>query len=127
MQTGSCLCGSVTYALEGPLRPSVGCHCRQCRKTSGHYWSATQVPTDRLHITNDAGLTWFRSSDTAQRAFCNRCGSSMFWTMDSEDTTSIATGTLDGDTGLTTSKHIFVEDKGDYYDIEDGPEQLAKY
>lgn len=127
MHTGSCLCGSVTYTVKGPLRPSVACHCSQCRKTSGHYWSATQVPTERLTITNDAGLTWFRSSDSAQRAFCNRCGSSLFWTLDCEDQTSIATGTLDGDTGLKTTKHIFVKDKGDYYDIEGGPEQLAKY
>ncbi len=41
--TGSCLCGAVTYEVRGDLRPSVACHCSQCRKTSGHYWSATQV------------------------------------------------------------------------------------
>lgn len=127
MKTGSCLCGAVTYTVDGPLRPSVACHCTQCRKTTGHYWSATQVPTDKLTITNEEGLTWFRSSDTAQRAFCNKCGSSLFWTLDGEDTTSIGTGTLDGETGLRTSQHIFVEDKGDYYEIEDGPEQLAQY
>lgn len=127
MKTGSCLCGAVTYALAGELRPSVACHCTQCRKTSGHYWSATQVPNEAFTVTKDDGLKWFRSSDTARRGFCTECGASMFWQMDGEGATSVATGTLDGPTGLQTDKHIFVTDKGDYYDIEANVEQVAKY
>ena len=120
---GSCYCGAVQYELHGELRPSVACHCTQCRKTSGHYWSATQVPNKGFMITKDTGVKWFRSSDTAGRAFCKECGSSLFWQLDGEDATSVATGTLDGETGLTTSKHIYVKDKGDYYEIEAGPNQ----
>ena len=32
---------------------------------------------------------------------------------------SIAAGTLDGKTGLTTAFGIFADDKGDYYDLPD--------
>ncbi|PLS20046.1 GFA family protein [Neptunicoccus cionae] len=120
MKTGSCLCGAVTFEVSGDLRPSVACHCTQCRKTSGHYWSATQVPSDRLTLTRSDGLQWYQSSPTARRGFCSVCGSSLFWEMDGEGATSIGTGTLDGDTGLHTEKHIFVADKGDYYEIADG-------
>jgi hypothetical protein len=127
MKSGSCLCGAVTYTLEGELRPSMACHCTQCRKTSGHYWSATQVPTDKFTVTKEAGLKWFRSSNAARRGFCAECGSSLFWQLDGEYTTSVATGTLDGPTGIKTEQHIFVADKGDYYDIEDGVEQVAQY
>lgn len=118
MKTGSCLCGGVTYELGGPLRNSVACHCSQCRKTSGHYWSATQVPNDQFHITRDATLAWYQSSATARRGFCNTCGASLFWQLNGEGATSIASGTLDGPTGITTDRHIFVEDKGDYYQVE---------
>ena len=127
MKTGSCLCGAVTYELHGALRPSMACHCTQCRKTSGHYWSATQVNTENFILTKEDGLKWYRSSDTARRGFCSECGSSMFWQWDGEGKTSIATGTLDGPTGLKTEQHIFVADKGDYYDIEEGVEQVAQY
>lgn len=120
---GSCCCGAVAYELSGLLRPSVACHCSQCRKTSGHYWSATQVPNSGFKITKDDGLKWFRASNTARRGFCTECGSSMFWQHDGEDATSVGTGTLDGETGIETAAHIFVADKGDYYDIETGPEQ----
>jgi hypothetical protein len=47
--------------------------------------------------------------------------------MDGEGMTSIASGTLDLPTGLITAKHICVADKGDYYEIEAGPEQLEKW
>lgn len=121
---GSCLCGGVTFELIGPLRNSVACHCLQCRKTSGHYVSATQVEAGHLKITQDDTLTWYRSSLPAERGFCNRCGSSLFWRHDDDNgATSVMSGTLDGDTGITTEKHIFVADKGDYYTIADGTPQ----
>ncbi len=121
MLTGSCLCKSVTYEVSGPLRSSVACHCVQCRKTSGHYVSATQAPSGQLLITKDTTLIWYQSSEKAQRGFCNRCGSSLFWRHEDDGgAVSIMSGTLDGPTGLKTEKHIYVADKGDYYDITDG-------
>lgn len=116
MKRGSCLCGAITYASKGPWRPCIACHCGQCRKTSGHFWSATQVPTDTLEISGDT-LTWFQSSPSARRGFCSVCGSSLFWQREGEGTTSIGCGTLDGPTGLLTDKHIYLENKGDYYAI----------
>ncbi len=120
MHTGSCLCGGVTYTLTADLRNSVACHCVQCRKTSGHYVSATQVGPDQLTITRDDSLRWYQSSPQAQRGFCATCGSSLFWRHDADNgATSVMSGTLDGATGITTEKHIFVADKGDYYEIAD--------
>ena len=117
VHNGSCLCGAVRYAVHGPLRDSVACHCSQCRKTSGHYWSATRAKTADLHLLEDRGLRWFRSSGNATRGFCQHCGASLFWRPDGADTTSIGSGTLDDTTGLKTRCHIFVEGKGDYVDI----------
>ena len=115
--TGSCECGAVVFELSGKLRDVVACHCGQCRKTSGHYWAATSVPTPQLHLHKSKGLTWYRSSDVARRGFCKGCGSSLFYQLDDEGRTLVGAGTLDGATGARTAKHIFVKDKGDYYDI----------
>ncbi|MCF2871304.1 GFA family protein [Octadecabacter sp. G9-8] len=128
MKTGSCLCGGVAYTLTGELRPSVACHCVQCRKTSGHHVSATQVNPDQLQFTSDATLAWFQSSPKAQRGFCNHCGSSLFWRHEDDGgRVSVMSGTIDGATGLHTDKHIYVADKGDYYEIADGLPQLKTY
>lgn len=120
MKTGSCLCGAVTYELTGDLRPSVACHCLQCRKSSGHYVSATQVQPEQLKLTSDANLTWYQSSPKAQRGFCSACGSSLFWKhKDDNGAVSVMSGTIDGATDIATAKHIFTAFKGDYYDIAD--------
>ncbi|MEO0342776.1 MAG: GFA family protein [Pseudomonadota bacterium] len=125
--TGRCECDAVQYKLKGPLRDSVACHCKQCRRTSGHYFSATAVSNERLSLIKTDGLKWYRSSENAERGFCKKCGSSLFWRRNGEGTTSVCSGTLDDPTGLKTSKHIFVADKGDYYEIADGLPQLEAY
>ena len=69
MKTGSCLCGSVKYEVNGPLRPVVACHCEQCRKQTGTYMSATAAKDADLKIVENRGLKWFRSSERASRGY----------------------------------------------------------
>lgn len=117
MIKGSCLCGQISFSTPGPLRPVVACHCQQCRKTTGHHVAATSAPRETINITGS--VTWFKSSDTAQRGFCGTCGSQMFWDGPGKNM-SIMAGCIDGETGVTLAGHIFCADKGDYYDIADG-------
>jgi len=115
--TGGCLCGAVRYELIPPLRPVVACHCLRCRRTTGHYVSATAVPRERFAVASSDALQWYRSSPHAERGFCRVCGSNLFWIADGRDTISIMAGTLDGETGLRTVAHICVAEKGDYYEL----------
>lgn len=124
--TGSCLCGGVTFTLTPPLRPAIACHCTQCRKTSGHYWSATSVARNNLTLTRTNSLTWFDSSAFARRGFCNRCGASLFCERPATGNIAIGAGCLDAPTGLTETRHIFCADKGDYYTLPDGPAHIAR-
>ncbi len=117
---GSCLCGAVRYRVIGPLRPIIACHCIQCRKSSGHYVAATACATEALHIEGDT-LQWYASSKEAERAFCGRCGSNLFWRRHGESSTSIWAGSIDGPTGLHIAQQLFAASKGDYYDLPDAP------
>jgi hypothetical protein len=120
--TGGCLCGAVRYEVRGSLRPVIACHCTQCRRTSGHFVAATATAPQNLVLVEKKGLSWYQSSSFARRGFCRTCGSSLFWerTEGASDHISIMTGTLDSPTGLETEMHIYVEDAGDYYKINDG-------
>jgi hypothetical protein len=113
--TGSCLCGTVRYRAEGPLRPVIACHCSQCRKTSGHHVAATAAPRAGVAIEGD--VRWFASSAQARRGFCPRCGSNLFWDGPGSHL-SIFAGSIDGDPGVRLAGHIFCADKGAYYEIE---------
>ncbi|MDX1607168.1 MAG: GFA family protein, partial [Candidatus Competibacterales bacterium] len=76
--TGGCLCGAVRYRARGPLRPVIACHCRQCRRSSGHYVAATAALREALDLEDASGaLRWYRSSTQARRGFCAQCGSSL--------------------------------------------------
>ena len=117
---GGCLCGSVRFRYDGPLRPVVGCHCTQCRRTSGHYVAATRGERARLSFARDDGLRWYESSPAVFRGFCGECGASLFWTRGGSDTMSIMAGSLDDPTGLRMVQHIYTADAGDYYRIGPG-------
>jgi len=121
MPKGSCLCGKVTFEVIGALPPPNACHCSQCRKQSGHYWASSDVPRAALTIHGAENLTWFRSSEKVRRGFCATCGSFLFWDpLTGTDLTAVAMGAVEAPTGTQLETHIFVADKGDYYEIADG-------
>ena len=119
--TGGCNCGGVTYTVAGPMREVVACHCSQCRKQTGHFYAATNAADADLTVKDSGTLKWYAASDIAKRGFCGECGSALFWKPNGGDYTSILAGTLDGDAGgLKLDRHIFVADKGAYYELNDG-------
>lgn len=121
MIQGRCNCGAIRFDTQAePKGPSM-CHCGQCRRQSGGVWSSAYVPVAAFRIEGQP--RWYEASPTAKRGFCPTCGAFLFWKADDEDTISFALGALDMPTGLTLEKHIFVGDKGDYYEIADGVEQ----
>lgn len=116
---GSCLCGQVSYQILDEPRSVVGCHCSQCRKTSGHYVAATQTLNEHLKIKGILNVTWYQSSNVAKRGFCRTCGSQLFWARLNSEFTSVMAGTIDGDTGLKMERQLYPEKKGDYYTLPD--------
>jgi hypothetical protein len=120
MHKGACLCGAVSFEVSCELPSPDGCHCSQCRKTSGHFWVSTDLPVSAVTIHGGDNVTWYASSEKVRRGFCATCGSALFWDPIHHPTIAIAMGAFDSPTGTRMSKHIFVADKGDYYDIADG-------
>jgi hypothetical protein len=119
MKTGGCLCGAVRYEIDTIPDSFRACHCSQCRKVSGYYWAAFSVPDDQFRLTEARGLKWFKSSGWASRGFCADCGSALFYKMDDHATTEVSPGSIDGPTGTRVAGHIYVADKGDYYELTD--------
>ena len=99
---GSCLCGGVTFEIDGDVRDVLACHCIQCRKTTGNY------------------------TPGHKRGFCNRCGSSLFWQPDDRNYLAICAGTIDGKLGKKLAGHIYCDFAGDYYEISGGDFQKGE-
>ena len=98
------------------------------RRTSGHYTAGALARRENVVITeDDCALKWYRSSPEARRGFCVKCGSSMLWDYTAGDSIGIFVGSLDGPTGLSMTRHVFLDDKGDYYTITDGTPEHGAY
>ncbi len=119
MHRGSCNCGAVTFEVSCELHAPDACHCRQCRKQSGHYFASTDVPRTALTVRGEEALTWYQSSERVRRGFCSHCGSALFWDPLQRDIIGIAMGAFDTPTRTRLAIHIFVAEKGDYYEITD--------
>ncbi|MBV9570501.1 MAG: GFA family protein [Alphaproteobacteria bacterium] len=126
MHKGSCLCGAVTFEVEGQLKAPDACHCSICRKISGHYWVSTDLPRSAVIIRGEEKIVWYRSSEKVRRGFCSVCGSALFFDPVHRDWIAIAMGAFESPTGTHLQKHIFMADKGDYYEIADGLPQNAR-
>ena len=92
---GGCQCGEVRYALDGRPASAEICHCRMCQKALGN----TFAPFASVRLTQ---LTWtrgqpvvFQSSSVAERGFCGRCGTPLFFRWLDSDRISVTIGSLD--------------------------------
>lgn len=122
MATGCCLCGAVSYRVDGPLADVLLCHCVECRRWHGHVSATSAVRKGDLALVQSRGLRWIQSPQSdagARRGFCGECGSSLFWEAPGYETVSIAVGTLDPPTRLRVASHWFVSHVGDYYELPD--------
>jgi hypothetical protein len=127
MKTGSCMCGAVAFEIHGPMQDMLACHCIQCRKQTGNYWTSSRMADADLKFTQDQGLKWFASSGDATRGFCKECGSTLFYKRNGSTETSICVGSIDGKTGLKLAGHIYCDSAGDYYAITGGDFQKAEW
>nr|WP_268951187.1 GFA family protein [Phycicoccus flavus] len=98
----------------------MNCHCERCRRVTGHFMAAGQVRDDALVVTDPGAVAWWEAAPGVRYGFCPICGSTLFWRAGARGLTSIAAGTLDPPTGLTTTTAWYVADASDYHRLDPG-------
>ena len=75
---GACLCGAVTITVAGVHDARIGaCHCRMCQRWTGGLFLSFEVDAAAVTVRGTVGR--YRSSSFAERAFCPRCGSHLWF------------------------------------------------
>ena len=111
---GSCLCGGVRYAVEGPLLAVARCHCEQCRKASGAEFATNgSVPKECFSLeSGEELLAEYEWRPGQARVFCGRCGSPiMKRAADKPDHVRIRLGCLDSENDQSPLLHVWVSEK----------------
>ncbi|MFI5393944.1 MAG: GFA family protein [Candidatus Binatia bacterium] len=128
---GSCLCGGVTYVLEGKLLRCANCHCSRCRKAySAAHASDLVAVSEALRFTRGEEMRiTYKVPETKYftHVFCRACGSSTPRVDGGRGIAIVPMGTLDDDPGIRPQYHIFVGSKAPWYTIADGLPQYAEY
>ncbi len=72
-------------------------------------------------FTSLEGLAWYQGSDWAQRGFCARCGTSLFWRLaETPDAMTIVSAeAFDSADDLVLARHIYIDAKPERYDFRD--------
>jgi len=121
---GKCLCGGVTFKVDKPTHLD-SCHCTTCRRWNGGVYIGLDFT--QVDFQTQDGLTWFRSSDWAERGFCNRCGTSLFYRLVADkEKLSVCAGAIENlpdETPLT--KEYFIDEKPGFYNFEGERQKLT--
>ncbi len=126
-RTGSCLCGAVKFEVTVPEPKFSICHCAMCRKLSGGPLMSVHSEGD-IRFSEEKGMTWYRSSDWAERGFCGKCGTSLFWRLADPKTPmlEISLEALDDIEDITLERHIYIDSKPDRYEFKDDKPRITE-
>ncbi|MEJ2131192.1 MAG: GFA family protein, partial [Gammaproteobacteria bacterium] len=129
MVRGSCLCGDIAYAVDGPFEGMSHCHCSMCRKFHGSAF-ATYANVAGEHfrwLQGEDEIARYASSPGGERAFCARCGSAVPIVVGDGQAAFVPAGNLEEDPGVRPGAHIFVASKAPWYEITDRLERFDAY
>src|SRR4051812_29799090 len=105
--SGRCLCGSVSFTATGVGTEHHACHCAMCRRWSGGSpFFATR--TRGVMFDGLENLVRYGSSSWAERGFCRRCGSTLFYFLKPEATYWMSVGVFDDPTPFRLVREIFI-------------------
>jgi hypothetical protein len=121
MATGRCLCGALSYELDGPFSAMIHCHCSMCRKHHGTgFGTFVAGPiTGFRWVSGEDRLVRYQSSPNGVRSFCSVCGSAGPMTMPGRGIAAAPAASLDGELGIKPQRHFFVGSKAPWDEIAD--------
>ncbi len=105
--SGQCLCGAVTISVRVTNPIVRACHCDMCRQhTSSMFMSLATDPGTEV-ITGPAKS--FKSSDWAERGFCENCGSTLWYGTQHDGAKNLSAGLFENAANASLKLEFFVD------------------
>ena len=126
-RAGGCLCGGVRFEVPVPEPIFNACHCGMCRRWSAGPFLSVHCPGN-VDFQVDDGLAWYQGSAWAERGFCSRCGTSLFWRLAAEPAQMLVVSVeaFDHADDMTLGRHIYSDAKPDRYDFADSQPRVTE-
>ncbi len=111
---GSCLCGAVRFTAKKVSKNIGACHCGMCGKWGGGPFMAVDCGTD-VSFEGGEHISVFNSSEWAERGFCGKCGSHLFYRMKKKNMHIMPAGLFDDDIDFVFGHQVFIDEKPLFY------------
>ena len=111
---GQCLCGEVKLVTETAANTIEACHCDMCRKWGGGPLLAIECGSEVV-IEGEQNIGVFNSSEWAERAFCQQCGTHLYYRIKQANHYVVPVGLFDNVGEMELVKEIFIDQKPTYY------------
>lgn len=123
---GHCLCGAVTLRVVPAKQELHACHCEMCRRWTGSALVEVDVLPEGLEVAGP--VKTFVSSDWAERAWCDTCGSTLWYklTLPGQERYSVSAGLFEDAGGLELTREIFIDCKPRGYGFAGTHEVMTK-
>lgn len=106
------MCGAVRFTITDSPDSFGVCNCEMCRRWTGSSFMAMTVPVANVTFTGEAQIATLQSSDWAERAWCKRCGSALYYhatVPPGMDAYQMSVGALDDAQGLNFAAELFTD------------------
>lgn len=123
-QKGTCLCGAVNISVKDPGNSVGVCHCSMCRKWTGGPLFAIECGSD-VRFDDEENISVFSSSEWAERGFCSRCGSHLFYRLKETEQYAIPVGLFDNSDRFVFDHQIFIDEKPGFYDFSNETKNMT--
>lgn len=118
---GGCQCGKIRYAITGEPVMAAICHCSMCRRAHSAPAVAWAMYNDTQLTFTGSDLTYFKSSEDAQRGFCGACGTQISFTANFlPNLIDISIGSLDKPDAITPVLHYWHSKRLPWAEFADG-------
>jgi hypothetical protein len=120
-RTASCSCGQLRVTCEGdPVRVSM-CHCLACQQRTGSVFGVqARFTSDRVRFEGRAS-DYVRIGDSGGRVhfrFCADCGSTVYWTIDTQpDVVAVAVGAFADPRFVTPMRSVYEARKHEWVSV----------
>jgi len=129
---GKCLCGAVQVTAKEAGNKVGACHCGMCRRWGGAPYMELTCGTD-VSFEGEENVSVYDSSAWAERGFCSKCGTHLFYRLKGTGEYMVQVGLFDDDDDLVLDHQVFIDEKPSFYnfaektDLMTGAEIFAKY
>jgi hypothetical protein len=101
-----------------------------CRRWSGGVYLGLAVAPDEISFEGEDHIKTFTSSDWAERAFCETCGSNLYYRVTApgqyHGTYHMGAGTLDGSYDLPLTEQLFIDIKPSGYSFTEDTRDMTQ-